>query len=231
MTSKGISNINKHKKINPSELIESLLQMTNNKRKMTSKAIEWLSKDNITEILLSYLSRMKQPHIDNDFKINFNTPLSQPMIPYSDNISEIYSTKLSHSLMLLLCNQFGDDLMNKYIFNKCSQICLHALSVFHPASNGNVYHARVILQSLLAFPIKFITILIDKNNTQIQCLFKCALFRNLHQGNLNEFLNDLLSFQLLYTEREEIIKILKIKLIKILVDWNFIEYILSIACD
>ncbi len=95
----------------------------------------------------------------------------------------IYQKYVVHNL---LSNEHCTETVKSFLLRKCQEICLHALAVFHPLSSGNVYHGRVVLEILLNHsPKSFMSALANQRHTQT--LLKCALFRNLHQGNLNSF--------------------------------------------
>merc|ERR1740123_542361 len=93
-------------------------------------------------------------------------------------------------------------------------------------SSGNIFHARVVLESLLiTHPKVFMTALTTQTN--IKHLFKNALFRNLHIGNLNSFFLDLLCY--LPVDGMEDVIACKIQLIELLQQWKFMPYLLDIA--
>eukprot|EP01084_Bolivina_argentea_P001119 2055_1 len=224
--------------ITPKKLIESFLEIRNyDDKNPPAKLIEWLSKNNINILntFLSYLSRMPQEQKQNNIdliinNINFDDALPKAGPLYSDNEEEIALTKLSYSLMEFLYNEFLDNKVSEFLNNKCRHICVNALLVFHPLSKGNAFHGRVVLESLLKHcPITLISNLTNRNDEQIQILLKCAFLRNIHKGNLNSFLFDLLVFE--FEKKKETVSILKSKLIKMLIDWKFFYYLLSVGCD
>jgi len=168
------------------DLIESFLDLKD--PQINWKMIEFLSKDNMTHLLMSYISRMPQgPKIwQADLDIDFEEKIPPTLPLYSEEADEIRATQLSYSLMRILSNEHAAETVKSFLLRKCQEICLHALAVFHPSSAGNVYHGRVVLEILLNhWPKSFMAAL--ANQRHIQSLLKCALFRNLHQGNLNSF--------------------------------------------
>eukprot|EP01084_Bolivina_argentea_P307607 531717_1 len=176
------------------DLIESFLDLKD--PQINWKMIEFLSKDNMTHLLMSYISRMPQgPKIwQENLDVNFDEIIPETLPLYSDEADEIRATQLSYSLMRILSNEHAAETVKSFLLRKCQEICLHALAVFHPLSKGNVYHGRVVLEILLNhWPKSFMAAL--ANQRHIQSLLKCALFRNLHQGNLNSFFLDLICFR------------------------------------
>merc|ERR1719229_1160301 len=129
-----------------------------------------------------------------ELDIDFEEKIPQTLPLYSDSVEEIRATQLSYSLMRILSNEHAAETVKSFLLRKCQEICLHALAVFHPLSSGNVYHGRVVLEILLNhWPKSFMAAL--ANQRHIESLLKCALFRNLHQGNLNSFFLDLICFR------------------------------------
>mmetsp|Transcript_2577 Transcript_2577/g.4178 ORF Transcript_2577/g.4178 Transcript_2577/m.4178 type:complete len:1436 (+) Transcript_2577:119-4426(+) len=210
------------------DLIESFLDLKD--PQINWKMIEFLSKDNMTHLLMSYISRMPQgPKI---WQENLDVDMEEvipPTLPlYSAESDEIRATQLSYSLMRILSNEHAAETVKSFLLRKCQEICLHALAVFHPLSKGNVYHGRVVLEILLNhWPKSFMAAL--ANQRHIQSLLKCALFRNLHQGNLNSFFLDLICFR--PNQKIGQIQPVKKKLMKMFVDWKFMEYLLSASCE
>eukprot|EP00486_Rosalina_sp_Unknown_P002524 CAMPEP_0201567370 /NCGR_PEP_ID=MMETSP0190_2-20130828/7859_1 /ASSEMBLY_ACC=CAM_ASM_000263 /TAXON_ID=37353 /ORGANISM="Rosalina sp." /LENGTH=1469 /DNA_ID=CAMNT_0047987285 /DNA_START=114 /DNA_END=4523 /DNA_ORIENTATION=- len=210
------------------DLIESFLDLKD--PQINWKMIEFLSKDNMTHLLMSYISRMPQgPKIwQENLDVNFDDVIPGTLPLYSAESDEIRATQLSYSLMRILSNEHAAETVKSFLLRKCQEICLHALAVFHPLSKGNVYHGRVVLEILLNhWPKSFMAAL--ANQRHIQSLLKCALFRNLHQGNLNSFFLDLICFR--PNQKIGQIQPVKKKLMKMFVDWKFMEYLLSASCD
>eukprot|EP01084_Bolivina_argentea_P307967 532396_1 len=143
----------------------------------------------------------------------------------SEESNEIDKTKKSYTLMTMLTDDNACDELKQFRLRNIDKICLHSLAVFHPKSNGNPYHSRVILETLLlSNPGALITTLINNKNAQI--LLKYALFLNLHRGNLTSFIVQLLSCKLSVD-----IQSIKNELIKMISDWKFIKYFLSVISN
>ena len=210
------------------DLIESFLDLKD--PQINWKMIEFLSKDNMTHLLMSYISRM--PGGPKFFKgkldIDVNDKIPETLPLYSEQEDEIRATQLSYSLMRILSNEHAAETVKSFLLRKCADICIHALAVFHPKSKGNVYHGRVVLEILLNhWPKSFMGSL--TNNKQIQVLLKCALFRNLHQGNLNSFFLDLICYRPQQNNKIGQIQPVKKSLIKMFNSWKFMEYLLKAA--
>ena len=157
----------------------------------------------------------------------------------------IVATQISYNLMRLLTNEHGSDWIKQFIEECIYEITVHALCVFHPLSNGNVYHGRVILEVLLNhFPRDFFKFLVEDSNI-IQPLLKYAIFNNIHHGNLNSFVMDLICFDpesiqqrddIMYHEKskmaQETAEYKQTLLNTIFCDkWKFIPNIMKRACS
>ena len=65
------------------------------------------------------------------------------------------------------------------------------------------------------------------NQRHIEHLLKCGIFRNLHRGNLNSFLLDLICFR--PQSKAGQIQPVKAKLMGMLVEWKWLEYVIEAA--
>eukprot|EP01083_Nonionella_stella_P282144 960217_1 len=171
-----------------------------------------------------------------------NNMQQQPTIDKHSEHSFICSTQISYNLMRLLTNEHGSDWIKQFIESCIYEITVHALCVFHPLSAGNVYHGRVILEVLLNhFPRDFFKYLVSDTEI-IQRLLKYAIFNNIHHGNLNSFVMDLICFDpesiqqrddiISFNEKSKMIKecfeYKQILLYEIFSSkWNFIETIIA----
>ena len=157
----------------------------------------------------------------------------------------IICTQLSYNLMRLLTNEHQSDWIKQFIEECIYEICVHALCVFHPRSNGNVYHGRVILEVLLNhFPRDFLKYLVEDTKI-IQPLLKYAIFNNIHHGNLNSFVMDLICFDaesiqqrddIMYHEKAKMVTECtkyKEQLLDNIFDkeWHFLTNIMKRACS
>jgi len=202
------------------------------------KMIEFLSNEPTTNIFMSFLSRMPSSlnaedpaciaslQSDIDYAANI-CDVDTPDL-YSTNGNEIRLTQLSYSLMRVLSNENYSEPVKSLLARKCSTICLHALAVFHPSSTGNAYHARVILESCLGCNPKELFQCLTSNQT-MKHLLKCALFRNIHKGNMNSFFLDLICYRCqsprkLYKQQTQLHQQ---KMLQMLAQWNFIPYVLT----
>lgn len=155
------------------DLITSFLELKD--PQVNWKMIEFLSKDNMTHLLMSYISRFPSgPKIwTEDLNIDFEVPIPETLPLFSDEVDEIRCTQLSYSLMRILSNEHAAETVKSFLLRKCQEICLHALAVFHPHSKGNVYHGRVVLEILLNhWPKSFMSAL--ANQRHIQSMFFCV---------------------------------------------------------
>ena len=174
--------------------------------------MEFLCIENKTTELLNALSRFKKDHginicADKLAEIDYSQYIPDTLPLSSEDEDEISATQLSYNLMRLLStdgsgDQSNGDAIGSYLLRQCQQILLHSLGVYHrDLSEGNVYHGRVLLEILLnTWPQSLMTALTKPNNGNIvgcntEILFKNALFRSLHQGNLNSFFLDLICYK------------------------------------
>ena len=211
---------------------------------ITWKMLEYLCQGTRTHELMSVLSRMDPSVIiyrDKLKDIDHNTAIPDTLPLFSEEESEIEATRLSWNLVRLLSTDNGDgngsEAVSSYLLRQLQEILLHSLAVFHTAkSKGNVYHGRVLLEILMSTWPKSLMFALSKqpaqnennvlcHNTQI--LLKNALFRNLHQGNLNSFFLDLICYK--HAEKYKLILPWKKRIIKLFKDWNFMEYLLETA--
>eukprot|EP01084_Bolivina_argentea_P116383 206799_1 len=200
------------------------------------KTLEYLCSANKSNLLMSVLSRLNATDFDLTANkldaIDYTQCIPSTLPLSSDDESEIASTQLSYNLMRFLSmDGSGDDggsngALSSYLLRKCDEIVLHSLCVYHTSlSRGNVYHGRVLLEILLnSWPKPLMTHL-TKDTTKsviysnIQILFKNALFRNLHQGNLNSFFLDLICYREMGAEKKKMIALFK--------KWKFMQYLLE----
>eukprot|EP01083_Nonionella_stella_P143832 447836_1 len=157
----------------------------------------------------------------------------------------IVATQISYNLMRLLTNEHGSDWIKQFIEECIYEIAVHALCVFHPLSSGNVYHGRVILEVLLNhFPRDLFEYLV-RDSDVIQPLLQYAIFNNIHHGNLNSFVMDLICFDAeSIQQRDDIMYHQKMKMSQEIAEskshllsrvfaseWKFIERIMQRACS
>ena len=215
-------------------------------RGITWKMLEYLCQGTKTHQLMAVLSRM-EPSIkiyrDKLEEIDYDNAIPDTLPLFSEEESEIEATHLSWNLMRLLSTDnahgSGTEAVSSYLLRQCQDILLHSLAVFHTTkSKGNVYHGRVLLEILLnTWPKSLMSALTKQpaqnesnvvyHNTQI--LFKNALFRNLHQGNLNSFFLDLICYK--HSEKYKQILPWKKRIIQLFKEWKFMEYLLKTACS
>merc|ERR1712176_1734281 len=163
-----------------------------------------------------------------ELEVNMNEVIPPEGPLWSEKVDEQRAAQLSYSLMRILSNEHSAETVKSFLLRKCQEICLHALAVFHPLSCGNVYHGRVVLEILLNhWPKSFMAAL--SNQRHIEHLLKCAIFRNLHRGNLNSFFLDLICFR--PNTKIGQIQPVKKKLIGMFVEWEFMQYLLSASCN
>eukprot|EP01083_Nonionella_stella_P185906 679268_1 len=209
-------------------LIESFLDLK--EPQPNEKMIEFL--ENKIHFFLGFLSRMpaQGPKIwRKDLAVDTEQPLPPVKPLSSDEPTEMRDTQRSYNIMRMFSDQVSsEEMIAPFLLRKCQEICLHALAVFHPTSSGNVYHGRVVLEILLNHCPKALMSAFT-TQSRIKSLLKCALLRNVHQGNMNSFALDLLCFQNTILNGVSV-QPEKIKLISMLAQWNLIPYVLKVAC-
>jgi len=196
------------------------------------------------QLLLSSGSRQKSGETDDGD--TDETQMSQPQQEQRHAQHEyIAATHISYNLMRLLTNEHGSEWIKQFIDECLYEIAVHALCVFHPRSRGNVYHARVILEILLNhFPAAFFKFLVEDTKV-VQPLLRTAIFNNIHHGNLNSFVMDLICFDpeciqlrddLMYHEKTKLVQQCMRYKLTLLRDvfaqqWQFVPNILKRACS
>ncbi|ETO00427.1 hypothetical protein RFI_37017, partial [Reticulomyxa filosa] len=124
----------------------------------------------------------------------------------------------------MLSSEQAAETVRAFLLRKCNEIILHSLAAFHPLSKGNAYHGRVVLEIVLAaWPKTFFLNLTNEEDLQ---RFN-ALFRNLHQGNMNSFFIDLICFK--PTEKIDDLQPVKEKWLNKLREWHFMEYLMDVS--
>eukprot|EP01084_Bolivina_argentea_P092128 165783_1 len=147
---------------------------------------------------------------------------------HTNNIN--YDEKMSFALMKILCIEDVPKEIKLFLNKKIEFIIFHCMLIFHPSSNGNLYHAVEILKILLQYyPLKLYEILTRSNYIVIQQLFKYALISRIHEAKFGEFLLKLL----LYNEARDQQSVVKFRgeWINILRSWAFLESITEIGTN
>eukprot|EP00494_Astrolonche_serrata_P034599 UN34868 len=129
---------------------------------------------------------------------------------------------------------FADNVIEcvkSFLILKINVISEHALATFHPSSNGNVFHASVLLLSVVKFWAKcFIVGLHDKAN--LKCLFKNVVLNCLHYGNVEQLLLELLVFSNAQTAKlDNEFKSAKKELFELLSKYKLFEHYCKIICN
>jgi hypothetical protein len=89
-----------------------------------------------------------------------DVPVTHRRRPTEDDASEQTATRRSFHVMQILCGQRQSQSLMAVLMPKIPAVVLQLLSVFHPASKGNFYHACAVLQKLLpVFPGTVLTTL------------------------------------------------------------------------
>ncbi|ETO06917.1 hypothetical protein RFI_30473, partial [Reticulomyxa filosa] len=133
------------------QLLESFLELTD--AQINWKMFDVLFKDNV------WIKELD--------KINYDEVIPPTKPLQSEEDSDIKPAKLSFGLMRLLSNEQAPEKVKTFLTEKCHEIALHALAVFHPLSTGNAYHGRSVLELLLRqCPKVFISKLANEKDLQ-----------------------------------------------------------------
>lgn len=147
---------------------------------------------------------------------------------YTKNTDD-YNEKMSFALMKILCIDECPKEIKLFLLKKMDFIMFHCMLVFHPQSNGNIYHSIDILTALLTYyPLKVYEIITrpTKNGEIIQTLFKYAITSFIHHSKFNAFLLSLLLFD--KSEKQKMSK-LRTSLVHLLKNCNFIQNLIEIG--
>jgi len=179
------------------DIKQHLLDFLNADERLTWRMIDFLTKDDVFDVFFGYLSHIENHQyfiVDEDAEtifadLDFTASIEPCREPDRDAEEK---NMLSFSLMAHFHPESMVECVKLFLIQKMAPIVEHVLACFHPASSGNVYHAAIVLSTVVRLWSKtFIITILDKAN--LKQLFRNVVLRCMHWGHVEDALVDLLA--------------------------------------